>query len=423
MSFPSGFVAGHGPLLWIQAALVLLCVLANVYSVLGVVAAAEFFRLRPEADPDFQPPISILKPLRGLDPDAYANLSSFFRLEYPRYELIFAFESESDAAVPLVRRILEEFPAVDARIVFHPVPIEGSPKVAALASAAKASRYRYLLVSDGDIRVGPHHLARMIQPMSDPGVGVVTCLYRSRGAGWSGTLDALGLSAEFQRDALVARKVEGVSFAMGSGILIRAAVLEAIGGFDAFANHLADDFLLGNLPTRRGYRTEFAHEVVDHSLGTRRFVDLVDHQLRWNRGIRVSRPGGYAGMVFTHATALGLLLLAAEKGSLFGWTMLAGTVATSMIAAWLVAVRHIQDQGVRRFLWLVPVRDVLSFVFWIVGFFGSTVHWRGRRFRLEGKGLLTPVRAVPGRRAWEPAGSRRGPAPARREHVGRPSRK
>jgi ceramide glucosyltransferase len=423
MSFPRILAVGHGPLLWIQGTLILLCVLANVYSLLGVVAAAEFFRLRPEADPDFQPPISILKPLRGLDPDAYANLSSFFRLEYARYELIFAFESEADPAVLLVRRILEEFPFVDARIVFHPVPIEGSPKVAALASAARASRYELLLVSDGDIRVGPDHLARMVQPMADAGVGVVTCLYRSHGAGWSGTLDAIGLSAEFQRDALVARKVEGVSFAMGSGILIRAAVLEAIGGFDALANHLADDFLLGNLPTRRGYRTEFAHEVVDHSLGTKRFGDLVRHQLRWNRGIRASRPGGYAGMVFTHATALGVLLLAAEKGSPFGWMMLAGTAATSMIAAWLVAVRHLRDQGVRRFLWLVPVRDVLSFVFWIVGMFGSTVHWRGRRFRLGRNGFLTPLRRAPGRRAWAPVGSGIGPAPARREHVERPSQR
>ncbi|HEY6147973.1 MAG TPA: glycosyltransferase, partial [Thermoanaerobaculia bacterium] len=221
MSFPGILTADHGPLLWIQGALVLLCVLANVYSILGVVAAAEFFRLRPEADPDFHPPVSILKPLRGLDPDAYANLSSFFRLEYPRYELIFAVESESDAAVALVRRILREFPHADARIVFHPAPIEGSPKVAALASAAKASRYELLLISDGDIRVGPHHLSRMVAPMSDPRVGAVTCLYRSHGAGWAGILDAIGLTAEFQRDALVARKVEGVSFAMGSGILIR----------------------------------------------------------------------------------------------------------------------------------------------------------------------------------------------------------
>ncbi|MDQ6894572.1 MAG: bacteriohopanetetrol glucosamine biosynthesis glycosyltransferase HpnI [Acidobacteriota bacterium] len=407
MNILRGVLADHGPLFWVQAGLVVLCVIANVYSVLCVVAASQFFRLRPKLDPDFHPPISILKPLRGLDPDAYANLSSFFRLKYPRYELIFALESEFDAAVPLVRRILEEFPDVDARIVFHPVPIEGSPKVAGLASAARASRYKLLLVSDGDIRVGPDHLSRMVQPMADPIVGVVTCLYRSHGNGWSGTLDAIGLSAEFQRDALVARKVEGVSFAMGSGILIRAAVLEAIGGFDALANHLADDFLLGNLPTRRGYRTEFAHEVVDHSLGTRRFVDLVRHQLRWNRGIRASRPGGYAGMVFTHATALGVLLLAAEKGSLVGWMILAGTVAISMFAAWFVAVLHLKDQGVRRFLWLVPVRDVLSFVFWIAGMFGSTVHWRGRRFRLGRDGLLTPVRAAAARRASvRPASSR-----------------
>ncbi|MDQ2870518.1 MAG: bacteriohopanetetrol glucosamine biosynthesis glycosyltransferase HpnI [Acidobacteriota bacterium] len=386
---------GHTALFWIQAALVVMCVFANLYSILGIAAASDFFALRRRVDPDFRPPVSILKPLCGLDPDAYRNLSSFFRQDYPKYEVIFGVESEADPAVPIVRQILAEFPEVEARIVFHPPPLEGSPKVASLAHAAASSRHALLLVSDADIRVGPDHLTRMVQPMADPAIGVVTCLYRSHGQGWAGALDALGLSAEFQRDALVARKVEGVSFAMGSGILIRADALKAIGGFDAVANYLADDFLLGNLPTRHGYRAEFAQDVVDHVLSTKTFGDLIRHQLRWNRGIRVSRPGGYAGMVFTHAASLSVLLLAAEKASPFGLLMFAATIAISVAAAWLVAVGLLRDEGARRWIWLVPVRDLLSFALWIGGMFGSTVHWRGRRFRLGRYGLLLPLPAPP----------------------------
>jgi len=384
-------LVGHGLLFWTGAALAALCVLANVYTVLGVAAAREFFsRREPEATGSL-PPVSILKPVRGVDPDADRSLTSFFRQDYPEYEIVFAFESEEDPAVPLVRRIADAFPNVPSRLVFRPVPATGSPKVASIAHAAEASRFGVLLASDSDIRVSPGHLRAMVRSLSDPKVGVVTCLYRSNGPGAIGRLEALGLTTEFQRDVLVARKVEGISFAMGSGILIRRPVLDAIGGFEALSESLTDDYLLGNLPCRLGYRVELARDVVDHELSTRTLTDLVRHQLRWNRGIRKSRPGGYAGLVFTHAPSLALLFLISQSFSLPAWAWIAATFTLSIVSAWVVAGRLLDDEMVRRSLWLVPIRDTLSFALWIGGMFGNRIEWRGRRFRIGAYGVMTPA--------------------------------
>lgn len=390
MNLGDGFPGVHGPSFWIRAVLAVACLLGDAYYLFAIVAAREFFARRRPVDRDFHPPVSILKPLRGLDPDAFRNLASFFRLDYPDYELIFGLESQDDPALPVLRRIMRDHPDTPARIVFYTAPAEGNPKVASLSHAASSSRHPLLLVSDADIRVGPQYLRAMVQPMRGARIGVVTCLYRSEGSGLPGRLDALGMSTEFQRDVLVARKVEGISFAMGSGILMRRSVLETIGGFESVSNFLADDFLLGNLPTRHGYRVEFAHEVVDHTLATRTFGDLIRRQLRWNRGIRVSRPGGYAGLLFTHGAAVSFLALAAERGSSLGWSLFGSSVALSMLSAWLITGRLLDDAGTRRALWAVPLRDLLSFFLWIGGMFGSTVDWRGRRFHLGPNGALTP---------------------------------
>ena len=185
--------------------------------------------------------------------------------------------------------------------------------------------------------------------------------------------------------------MEGVRFAMGSGILIRGGVLEAIGGLAAVADYLADDYLFGLLPTRAGYRVELAREVVDHHLATRRFVDLARHQLRWNRGIRVSRPWGYAGLAFTHGTAASLLLLALQTPPLLGWSVCAATVGLRLLMAWIVAGRFLNDEEATRSLWLVPLRDLVSFSLWVFGFLGNTIEWRGRRFRLQADGKLLPL--------------------------------
>jgi ceramide glucosyltransferase len=228
----------------------------------------------------------------------------------------------------------------------------------------------------------------MIEPLRDPSVGVVTCFYRTQALGLIGKLDALSLSMEFLPGALVARKLEGMSFAMGAGILIRREVLDGIGGFAALEDGLADDYMLGKLPAQAGYRVEVAHDVVDHRLATRSLADLRARQKRWNLGIRTSRPWGYAGLIFTQGTSAALLLLLAAGGSGLGWTIALSTIGIRLGAGWFLAEQCLHDRSIRRFLWLVPIRDLLGTLLWLTSFFGDTVVWRGRRFRIGAGGRI-----------------------------------
>ena len=367
-----------------------ICVSAIWYYSYAIRSARQFFGEPPRSGSETRPPISILKPIRGRDQGAYENFASFCRQDYPQYELIFGAESEDEPGLEAVRRIVNDFPDVDIRIVVSDRSIGTNPKVSNLANMAAEAKYAHLLVSDSDIRVDPAHLKTIAQPLCDPEVGVVTCLYRSKAAGIAGWIDALGLSTEFQPSVLVARGVEGMSFAMGSGILVRRPVLVSIGGFAAFADYLADDFQLGNRPARLGYRVELSPYVVEHRLDTATFRELLWHQMRWYRGIRTSRPWGYAGLVFTQGIAAALALVLLTPASPIAWTLGAATLAVRLAMAWYVAVVCLRDEAARRFLWFVPIRDLMSTVLWLAGFFGGTVVWRGERFRLERGGRLVP---------------------------------
>jgi len=373
-----------------RPAIATICLSAIAYYLYAIRCARAFFRLPPQSTSKSPPPISILKPIRGLDVDAYENFASFCRQDYPQYELIFGAEAEDEPGLQAARSIARDFPETDVKIVVNGRSIGTNPKVSNLANMAAEARYANLLVSDSDIRVDPTHLSTLAKPLADADVGVVTCLYRSKAGKAAGWVDALGLSTEFQPSVLVARQLEGMSFAMGSGILIRRSVLASIGGFAAFADYLADDFQLGNRPRRLGYRVELSSYVVEHRLDTATLQDLLWHQMRWYRGIRASRPWGYAGLVFTQGMAAALALLLLTPFSPAALALAAATVGARLAMAWYVAVRCLKDEAARRYLWFVPARDLLSFLVWLCGFFGGTIVWRGERFRLERGGRLVP---------------------------------
>jgi ceramide glucosyltransferase len=369
-----------------------ICVTSSAYYLFAIRAARDFFTRTRRVDESFVPPVTVLKPIRGLDPEAYENFASFCRQDYPCFQIIFGSDDPNDPGLAVARRIAKDFPRVDIRIVVAPPSDATNRKVGTVAAMVPDAKHSLLLISDSDIRVTPRHLAAIVQPMADPEVGVATCLYRSRGQGLAGTIDALGLSTDFQPSVLVARRLEGVSFAMGSGILIRAAALRAIGGMETVAHQLADDYLLGNLPSRLGYRAELSPEVVQHTLGTTGLRDLVEHQLRWNRGTLSARPGGYTGLLFTQGTPASLALLLLSAHAPAAVALPAATLALRLVMAWYVAVRCLRDRDAARAFWLVPARDLFGFAVWLGAYFGRTVVWRGSRFRLgRGGRLLAPA--------------------------------
>lgn len=367
------------------------CVPAIAYYSYGTYAAIAFFAHPTTVDPTFQPAVTILKPICGLDNDSYANFASFCQQDYPQYQIVFGVRDAQDPCIAVVQQIMQDFPTVDIQLVVSDRTLGSNYKVSNLDNAATKAKYDYLVLADSDVRVDPTYLRRILQPMRDDKVGVVTCLYRPITRGWVANFEAVGISTEYLASVLVANQLEGMAFALGPTIVLRREVLEKIGGFAAIADYLADDFQLGYRPTQVGYRVVLSDYVIDHMITTDSFSDLIRRQIRWACCTRVSRFWGYVGLVFTYGTATSLLVLLLSQGSFWAWVGLSLTWAARLLMAWTVGVVKLKDQSAWKFLWLIPLRDLISFVIWCYCFFGNRILWRGRPMGLTQGGKLVPL--------------------------------
>lgn len=368
--------------------LLLLSISAIAYYGYAIYAANQFFANSSADDQNFHPPISILRPICGIDSKTYENLASFCQQEYPEYQIIFGVQDPQDPSMEVVRQLIKDFPRLDIQVIASHQTLGANRKVSNLAHAVTKARYDVLLLADSDVHVQPDYLRRVIQPLSDPAVGVVTCLYRSLAQGWVTSLEALSTPTEFLPGVLVSTAMEGIKFAMGQTIVIRRSVLEEIGGFAAIADYLADDFQLGFLPAQAGYKVVLSDYLIDHVMPQSAIAESFYRQTRWLVGIRASRPWGYAGLIFTHGTVTSLLFLLATGGSALGWSVFSVTWAVRLMMAWFVGIRCLGDPVAQQLFWLVPLRDMASFMLWGYSFFGNTVEWRDRQFRLTRGGKL-----------------------------------
>lgn len=369
--------------------LLFLCISSVWFYCYAIYAAITFFAEPQPIDLEFHPPVSILKPICGLDSDTYQNLASFCQQNYPKYQIIFAVRNSQDPCIEVVEKIIHNFSDLDIVLIVSDRIIGTNLKVSNLANAAAKAKYDILLLADSDIRVGTDYLQRVIQPLQDKSVGVVTCMYRSLTQGWISTLEAIGTTTEFHAGVLVSNIQEnGIKYAFGSTIAIPKKVLEAIGGFEAIADYLADDFQLGYLPVQAGYKVVLSDYVVEHVQTSNNLVDTIKRQIRWARCKRVSRPWGYLGLIFTYGVVSSLLLLIATGGSILGWLGLCICWVTRLIMAWVVGNISLKDPIIKKFLWLVPWWDLLSFAIWCFGFIGNTIEWRGQQMKLTKDGKL-----------------------------------
>ncbi len=372
----------------VQFTLLLLCLVAIFYYCLASYAAIAFLWQSPPVNPHFHPPVSVLKPLCGLDRHTYKHLASFCQQDYPNYEIIFGVQDPADPVIPVVQQLIQEFPAVPLRLVVSDRTIGPNLKISNLANAQVEANHAILLIADSDIQVGPDYLINVVQPLCEPEVGVVTCMYRALVQGGIADFEALGISTELAPTTLVSRQLTGMTFGIGATIVIRQSVLAAIGGFKAVANYLHDDFHLGRMPADCGYPVVLSNYVVSHGLDTANLAGLIQHQTRWNRGIRVSQPLGYAGQVFTFGTVASLLFLLSTSASPLGWSILGLTWACRLIMAWWVGIQVLQDPVVKKLFWLIPCSDLLRFSLWCYGFSGNRIEWRGRQLQLTKEGEL-----------------------------------
>lgn len=351
-----------------------------VYCVLIAIAARSYLAQEPVLTNTFEP-ISVLKPLAGAEEDLETNLRSFFNQDYAHFELIFAVREAEDAAAGVVRALQKEFPTRAAQLIITGEPSYANAKVFSLDRMLEFAKYDLLVMSDSDIRIPDDFLKSIAAEFSNPNVALATCLYRAVGGNslWS-SLEAEGMNTEFLGGLLVARMIEGVKFAVGPTIAARKSALRAIGGFAALKDYLAEDFVMGKFVAAAGLGVIVSRNVVEHRIGSESARMNVAHRLRWARSTRRSRPLGYLGQLFTHPSCFAILLVCMHPA---WWRALLAALMLRFLAAWATCqwVLKIKPR------WhLVIVQDLLSFVFYLAGFVGNKIEWRGRRYYLHRDG-------------------------------------
>jgi ceramide glucosyltransferase len=363
----------------------------------AAVAARRFFRWSAgdrmqTANADFTPPVSILKPVRGLDRHSADHFKSFCCQDYPAYEILFAVTHASDPAIPVIRQLANSYPDRSIRLIVGVPEIGASGKVNKLCRLAREARHQILVISDSDITVPSCYLRSVVAPFRDERVGAVTCLYRGvPDPGIWAALEAVGISTDFAPAVIVARQVEGVRFTLGATMATTQTRLAEVGGFEALVEYCADDFELGRRIAARGFRIELAACTVSTEVSPQTFGEFFRHQLRWAITLRHSRPWGYLGralMTQGLPWAVVAALLAPSLPLAAAWV--GGYATLRLVMAWTIGAVGLGDPTIRRRWMLVPVYDAVATVVSIVALFVNRVEWRGRRFTMR-SGRLVPV--------------------------------
>jgi len=381
-----------------RPAVLLVAAAPLAYYVTAILAALRFFpRERARVPPNYAPPVSLLKPVRGVDFGSYENFSSFCRQEYPDYEILFAVNDESDPAVPLIQRLETEFPARRIRLLVGAEQVGANRKVNKLIRLMNEAQHPILVLTDGDVRVGPHYLREVVAPFADARVGAVTSFYRGIAEPSIGAeMEAVGASSDFFAGVLVAQWKEGMTFALGASIVTTKEWVKRIGGFAAIADQHSDDYELGHRIGKAGGEVLLSREVVWTMYPAEGLRGFWEHQLRWARTVRLCRPWSYMGLIFTHGLPWCLLAgFAAASGGWMGVAVayLAAYLVLRLTMAWTVGAWGVGDELLRQRLWLVPVRDAIYFFVWLASFASKKITWGGEEYTME-KGQMVRTAAA-----------------------------
>src|SRR6267143_6107544 len=377
--------------MWRDAVLLLAFAPLGYYA-LATLAALRFFgRERARQLPNYTPPVSVLKPVLGVDFGSHENFASFCRQEYQDYEVLFAVHDDKDAAVPMVRRIIAEFPERKIHLLVGAEHFGANRKVNKLARLAREAQNEVLALTDGDVRVGPHYLHEVVAPLADRKTGAVTSFYRGIAENNVGAeIEAVGASSDFFAGVLMAGWTEGITFALGASIATTKEWLGKIGGFEAMADALADDYELGNRIAKAGGEVVLSPEAVWTMYPAQTLRSFWDHQVRWARTVRLCRPWSYVGLLFTQGLPWALLatLVAPVKWIATGYVL--AYLILRLAMAWTVGVWGVGDELLRRKIWLVPLRDAIHFVVWFASFGSNRIRWANVEYAIR-QGRMVPV--------------------------------
>ena len=359
------------------------------YYLLAITAARRFFRNRAPISKDFAPPVSVLKPVRGLDREAYENYASFCQQEYPQFEIIFGVTEDTDPAIPVIEKLIRDFPQCRIRLFIGAEQLGTGDKVNKLCRMVREAKHDILIVSDSDIRVAPGYLYAVAAPFADPKVGAVTCLYRGITDGTLvSEMEALGNTSDFDAGVLSAWQLGGVDFTLGATMATTKEHLAEIGGFEALVDHFSDDYELGHRIHALGYRVEVTTFPVFTVFPAQTWRQCFRHQVRWTLTMKHSQPWGHFSLIFTHGLPWAILAAAIAPSWPVAAFYLAGYVVLRGAMAWTVGVWGVNDPLLRRKMYLVPLRDAFAFAVWLTSFFKRRIEWRGSEYYIRNKRLV-----------------------------------
>ena len=378
----------------LRYALLAIATFPFIYYLLVLYSSWRFFRRPVEpAGPglgSFTPPVSILKPIRGIDPEAYENFASFCHQEYPDYELVFCVGEEDAPVIPALEKLARDFPQRRIRILFGTDRHARNDKVGKLARLVSEAQHEILVISDSDVRVRPDYLRTVVAPLADPKVGAVTCLYVPiEEKTLAESLQTIGMVSDFYAGILAAWQLDGVKFALGPTIATTRTQLAGFGGYRALENRPADDLLVGRLIAERGYEVRLLPYTILTVPDYQSMPDLLHKRMRWLVVMRHMRPWGHLGLLFTQGLPWSLAAIAIHPTVAVALGYLGAYVGLRLTMTWLIGVRGLRDQALWGRMWLIPVWDAMAFFIWLISFGRNSFRWRGGEYRLRG-GQLVP---------------------------------
>jgi ceramide glucosyltransferase len=365
-----------------------------IYYAIAIFSSLRFFlmrRAKTDKTVDFLPSLSNLKPVRGLDPEAYENFASFCKQDYPDYEILFCIGDTSDPAYPVLQRLVRDFPERQIRIVIGSGRIATNDKVAKLARLVEEASHEYLVISDSDVRVEPDYLRKLIAPLANPKTGAVTCFYvPTEESTWVQRLQDVGMVSDFYPGILVAKQLDGVKFALGPTIATTRTRLRAFGGYASIENRPADDLWVGRLIAEQGYEVELLPYTISTVADYQSLGELFYKRLRWITVMRHMRPWGHLGLIFTLGLPWVLVAIALRPtprivASYLGGYFLVRALLTVIIGSW-----GLKQRGVWKKLVFIPLWDGMATLIWLASFTRKSIRWRGRDYLMR-NGELVPL--------------------------------
>jgi ceramide glucosyltransferase len=366
-----------------------------IYYLIAIYSAWRYFRQAIDrAEASFTPPVSILKPIRGLDPDAAENLASFCRLDYPEFEIVFCVDPDDEAVLAVLAKLTADFPLCRIRVLYGSGRVATNDKVAKLARLVSDAAHEVVVISDSDVRVRPDYLRRVVAPLRDPKVGAVTPFYvPTELTTLTDHLQSVGMMSDFYAGVLVAWQLDGVKFALGPTIATTRARLDGFGGYPELENRPADDLLVGRLIAEQGFQVVLLRYSIETVCDYGSIGDLLHKRLRWIVVMRHMRPWGHFGLLLTQGLPWSLAAVAVHPSAAVAVGYLGGYIALRIAMTWIIGIHGLHQRGLWKQMPLIPVWDGVAFAIWLTSFGRNSIRWRGADYHIR-NGRLVPVESA-----------------------------